>query len=42
MYGLTENGNSVMIHIHNFLPYLYVELKSEFQNISKNELDELK
>ena len=26
MYGVTEGGNSVMAHIHQFLPYLYVEM----------------
>jgi len=24
MYGITDGGHSVMLHIHNFLPYLYV------------------
>ena len=27
MYGVTENGHSVMVHIHNFLPYFYVQLQ---------------
>ena len=26
MYGVTEGGNSVMAHIHNFLSYFYVEV----------------
>lgn len=32
MYGITEGGNSVMAHIHNFLSYFYVELSEEFQD----------
>jgi hypothetical protein len=28
MYGVTEGGNSVMAHIHNFLSYFYVEVSS--------------
>ena len=28
MFGVTEGGNSVTAHIHQFLPYLYVELAS--------------
>ena len=25
MYGITENKNSVLVHVHNFEPYFYVE-----------------
>ena len=25
MYGVTEAGNSMMMHIHGFTPYLYVQ-----------------
>jgi len=32
MYGVTEQGNSVMTRIHGFLPYFYVECPENFQN----------
>lgn len=31
MYGVTENGNSVMCHIHNFLSYFYVQINYNYQ-----------
>jgi hypothetical protein len=31
MYGVTENGNSVMCHIHNFLSYFYVQINQNYQ-----------
>lgn len=36
MYGITANDNSVMIHIHGFIPYFYVKLPSNFR---KDRLD---
>jgi hypothetical protein len=42
MFGITEQGNSVMLHIHNFLPYLYVELNSTLNDLSDKDLLELK
>lgn len=30
LYGCTENGNSVLCHIHGFLPYFYVPAPSHF------------
>lgn len=32
MYGVTDAGNSVMAHIHNFLSYFYVEVVNEKQS----------
>ncbi|KAI9201944.1 DNA polymerase family B-domain-containing protein [Polychytrium aggregatum] len=31
MYGVTENGNSVMCHVHGYLPYFYVSAPKGFQ-----------
>lgn len=42
MYGITENGNSVMVHIHSFLPYLYVELSPSFTTFDDRDLTDLK
>jgi len=46
MYGVTEHGNSVLAHIHGFLPYFYVQCPSEdlaqkphvFQNALEEQL----
>jgi len=32
LFGVTEGGNSVMAHIHQFLSYLYVEVGEEYQD----------
>jgi DNA polymerase delta subunit 1 len=32
MYGVTEEGNSVLAHIHGFLPYFYVACPEGFQD----------
>ena len=32
MYGVSESGNSVMAHIHNFLSYFYCEVSANRQN----------
>jgi DNA polymerase delta subunit 1 len=42
MFGITEGGNSVMVHIHNFMPYLYVELNEKLLDLQKSDLDTLK
>lgn len=42
MYGITASGNSVMVHIHNFLPYLYVEVSSGEDQISEKTLTDIK
>jgi len=43
MYGITEGGHSVMVHIHNFLPYLYVECLPNFQSkFDNNFLEKVK
>jgi len=34
MYGVTEDGNSVLAHIHGFLPYFYVPCPEGFQDIT--------
>ena len=39
MFGVTEAGNSVMAHIHQFLSYMYVEIDHEFQGESIAEAD---
>eukprot|EP00730_Choanoeca_flexa_P019669 TRINITY_DN9614_c0_g1_i2.p1 TRINITY_DN9614_c0_g1~~TRINITY_DN9614_c0_g1_i2.p1 ORF type:complete len:1053 (+),score=322.68 TRINITY_DN9614_c0_g1_i2:142-3159(+) len=39
MYGVTELGNSVMIHVHGFCPYLYCATP---KNFSSNLLKEFK
>ena len=31
MYGITENGNSVMAHIHGFAPYFFVPAQQGFK-----------
>lgn len=31
MYGVTMEGNSVLCHIHGFVPYFYVPAPSGFQ-----------
>lgn len=43
MYGVTEGGNSVMAHIHQFLPYLYVEVTDRFRDhiFTKEDLSEI-
>jgi hypothetical protein len=40
MYGVTEGGNSVMVHIHNYLSYFYVEMSSELENKFNLKRDE--
>ncbi|DBA02210.1 TPA: hypothetical protein N0F65_007620 [Lagenidium giganteum] len=30
LYGVTENGNSVLMHVHGFLPYFYVSCPDHF------------
>ena len=44
MYGVTEGGNSVMAHIHNFLSYFYVEVRPEKKEkvIDEKMLNELR
>jgi len=32
MYGVTEDGNSVLAHIHGFQPYFYVPCPDDFQD----------
>jgi len=32
MYGITEGGNSVLAHIHGFLPYFYVPCPEGFED----------
>merc|ERR1740138_1246569 len=32
MYGVTQEGNSVLAHIHGFLPYFYVPCPEGFQD----------
>ena len=41
MYGVTDKGNSVMAHIHQFLSYFYVEVLDHKQKheFSKGDLD---
>lgn len=31
MYGITENGNSVLAHIHGFAPYFFVPAQDGFK-----------
>mmetsp|Transcript_37724 Transcript_37724/g.82885 ORF Transcript_37724/g.82885 Transcript_37724/m.82885 type:complete len:1030 (+) Transcript_37724:59-3148(+) len=33
MYGITEEGNSVMLHIHGFEPYFYVQCPEDFTDV---------
>jgi hypothetical protein len=44
MYGVTEGGNSVMAHIHNFLSYFYVEVSEKYQSheFTEEELTQIK
>lgn len=42
MYGITENGNSVMVHIHNFLPYFYVQLNHNIKKFDDQDMIDLK
>ena len=41
MYGITEAGHSVMMHIHNFLSYLYVEVNDKL-TLGENDLNTIK
>lgn len=43
MYGVTECGNSVMAHIHNFLSYFYCEVgpKHQEEDFSAEQLQKL-
>jgi DNA polymerase elongation subunit (family B) len=41
MYGVTENGNSVLAHIYNFRPYLYAGVP-ENMPLFENDLQTLK
>lgn len=34
MYGVNENGNSVLAHIHGFLPYFYVPCPEGFEDVA--------
>lgn len=44
MYGVTEGGNSVLAHIHQFLPYLYAEVDQKYQDrqFSQSDLADIK
>ncbi len=35
-YGVTENGNSICVHIHNFQPYFYFKIPDEWTQIEFN------
>ena len=39
MYGVTEGGNSVMAHIHNFLSYFYVEVSQQYKDHKFTEVE---
>lgn len=39
LFGVTQNGNSVLAHIHGFRPYFYVAAPAGFMNA---DLDRLK
>ena len=41
IYGVTEEGNSVLAHIHGFRPYFYVEVPPRM-NISKDDVYDIK
>lgn len=34
VYGITDNGNSVLVHVHGFTPYFYVEAPAGFRKES--------
>jgi len=42
MFGVTNQGNSVMCHVHNFTPYFYVQYNSNMLKFGPVELEELK
>ena len=37
MYGVTKGGNSVMAHVHGFLPYFYVKIPGPFNKDRLNQ-----
>lgn len=32
LFGLTKNGNSVLLHVHGFKPYFYVAAPKDFMS----------
>jgi DNA polymerase delta subunit 1 len=42
MFGITEGGHSVSLHIHNFLPYLYVSVNRWVKELDLKQRDALK
>ncbi|TMW55420.1 hypothetical protein Poli38472_013311 [Pythium oligandrum] len=38
LYGVTEDGNSVMMHVHGFLPYFYVACPDNFEESRCGEI----
>lgn len=39
MFGVTENGNSVAAHVHNFTAYFYVHVIEENCELGPVEID---
>lgn len=40
MYGVTEEGNSVMAHVHGFAPYFYAAAPENFRPTDSNAFRE--
>ena len=36
MFGVTENGHSVLVHVHQFEPYFYVQMPAGFARDQEN------
>lgn len=43
MFGITQQGNSVMAHVHNFTPYFYVEVDTrKVASFTPHDLQQIK
>lgn len=42
MFGVTQQGNSVMCHVHNFTPYFYVEVEAKKITLLPADLMQIK
>lgn len=41
LFGVTEGQNSVLVHVHDFISYFWIECPAEF-NPSPDNLEQLK
>ena len=38
MFGVTANGNSIGVHVHNFTPYFYVKVDTRKVELTASDL----